>query len=127
MADTLIWTIYVFQISRNSKKNKCNFFEVSSKRGLIDNLLILFDQKQRQSMNYKQLTLEKRYQISALIKAGLNQKNIALEIGVHPPTISREFKRNNFIVFWMGFYIRNWGEIIWKFIYNTYWGCNCLD
>ena len=49
-----------------NSKNKCNFFEVSSKRGLIDNLLILFDQKQRQSMNYKQLTLEKRYQISAL-------------------------------------------------------------
>ena len=46
-------------------------------------------------MKYKQLTLEKRYQISALIKAGLNQKNIALEIGVHPSTISREFRRNN--------------------------------
>jgi IS30 family transposase len=46
-------------------------------------------------MNYKQLTLETRYQISALIKAGVNQKNIALEIGVHPSTISREFRRNN--------------------------------
>ena len=46
-------------------------------------------------MKYKQLTLEKRYQISALIKAGLNQKEIALEIGVHPSTISREFRRNN--------------------------------
>jgi len=46
-------------------------------------------------MKYRQLTLEKRYQISALIKAGLNQKEIALEIGVHPSTISREFRRNN--------------------------------
>jgi len=46
-------------------------------------------------MRYKQLTLEKRYQISALIKARLNQKNIALEIGVHQSTISREFKRNS--------------------------------
>ncbi len=46
-------------------------------------------------MKYRQLTLEKRYQISALIKAGLNQKDIALEIGVHPSTISREFRRNN--------------------------------
>ena len=46
-------------------------------------------------MKYKQLTLEKRYHISALIKAGLNQKEIALEIGVHPSTISREFRRNN--------------------------------
>ena len=45
-------------------------------------------------MKYKQLTLEKRYHISALIKAGLNQKSIALEIGVHPSTISREFRRN---------------------------------
>lgn len=45
-------------------------------------------------MKYRQLTLEKRYQISALIKAGLNQKEIALEVGVHPSTISREFKRN---------------------------------
>jgi IS30 family transposase len=46
-------------------------------------------------MKYKQLTLEKRYQISALRKAGLNQKDIAFEIGVHPSTISRELKRNN--------------------------------
>ena len=45
-------------------------------------------------MKYKQLTLEKRYQISALIKAGLNQKKIAVEIGVHPSTISREVRRN---------------------------------
>ena len=46
-------------------------------------------------MRYKQLTLEKRYQISALIKAGLSQKEIAFEIGVHPSTISRELRRNN--------------------------------
>lgn len=46
-------------------------------------------------MKYKQLNLEKRYQISALIKAGLNQKNISIELGVHPSTISREFKRNS--------------------------------
>ena len=46
-------------------------------------------------MRYNQLTLEKRYQISALIKAGLKQKDIAFEIGVHPSTISREIRRNN--------------------------------
>jgi len=45
-------------------------------------------------MRYKQLNLEKRYQISALIKAGLNQKDIAVELSVHPSTISRELKRN---------------------------------
>ncbi len=45
-------------------------------------------------MKYRQLTLEKRYQVSALIKAGLNQKEVALEVGVHPSTISRELRRN---------------------------------
>ena len=45
-------------------------------------------------MRYTQLTLSKRYQITALIKAGLNQKSIALELGVHPSTISRELRRN---------------------------------
>jgi len=44
-------------------------------------------------MKYKQLTLTKRYHISTLIKERLNQKEIALKIGVHPSTISREFKR----------------------------------
>jgi IS30 family transposase len=46
-------------------------------------------------MRYKQLTLEKRYQITALIKAGFNQKEVAFEIRVHPSTISRELRRNN--------------------------------
>ena len=49
-------------------------------------------------MNYKQLTLEKRYQITALIKAGFNQKSIANELSVHPSTISREIRRNNDLV-----------------------------
>lgn len=46
-------------------------------------------------MKYKQLTLSKRYQISTLIKQGYNQKEIAVEIGVSPSTISRELKRNS--------------------------------
>ena len=45
-------------------------------------------------MNYTQLTLEKRYQISALQKAGFKQKEIAKELSVHPSTISRELRRN---------------------------------
>ena len=45
-------------------------------------------------MKYKQLTLEKRYHISALQKAGFNQKEIAESIAVHPSTISRELRRN---------------------------------
>ena len=45
-------------------------------------------------MHYHQLTLKKRYHISALIKAGYKQKYIALETGVHPSTICRELKRN---------------------------------
>ena len=45
-------------------------------------------------MKYTQLTLKKRYQISALQKAGFNQKEIAEELSVHPSTISRELRRN---------------------------------
>lgn len=45
-------------------------------------------------MKYTQLTLQKRYHISALQKAGFNQKEIANELLVHPSTISRELRRN---------------------------------
>lgn len=45
-------------------------------------------------MQYKQLTLEQRYQISALLKAGVTKAQIACEIGVSRSTISREIKRN---------------------------------
>ena len=47
-------------------------------------------------MKYNQLTLEKRYHISALRKQGLKQYEIAREVGVHPSTISRELQRNSF-------------------------------
>ncbi len=46
-------------------------------------------------MKYRQLTLEKRYQISAQKKLGKNQSFIANEIGVHKSTISRELSRNS--------------------------------
>jgi len=49
-------------------------------------------------MKYRQLTLEKRYHISALNKQGYSQKHIAFELAVHPSTISRELRRNNDIV-----------------------------
>ena len=45
-------------------------------------------------MSYKQLTLKERYHISALLKTGLRQKEIAEQIGVSPSTISRELRRN---------------------------------
>lgn len=44
--------------------------------------------------NYKQLTLEQRYQISALLKLGFNKTAIARELGVHKSNIGRELKRN---------------------------------
>lgn len=44
--------------------------------------------------HYKQLTVEQRYQISGLKKAGLNQSQIADEVGVNKSTISRELRRN---------------------------------
>ena len=45
-------------------------------------------------MNYKQLAREQRYQINILKKAGHNQTYIALMIGCHKSTISRELRRN---------------------------------
>lgn len=45
-------------------------------------------------MHYTQLTLEQRYQIYAMKKAGFKQNIIAAEISVHPSTIGRELSRN---------------------------------
>lgn len=44
--------------------------------------------------NYKQLSLENRHQIKALLDAGHNQSEIADLIGVHRSTICREIRRN---------------------------------
>ncbi len=43
---------------------------------------------------YTQLTREQRYQIQALMKAGLNQTETAEVVCVHKSTISRELRRN---------------------------------
>jgi len=43
---------------------------------------------------YQQLACEQRYQISAFLKAGFNQLQIALDLGVHKSTVSREIRRN---------------------------------
>lgn len=43
---------------------------------------------------YKQLTIEQRYQIYGLKKAGFKQSEIAVELKVDKGTISRELKRN---------------------------------
>lgn len=45
-------------------------------------------------MNYTQLAREQRYQINILKKAGHNQTYIALMVGCHKSTISRELRRN---------------------------------
>lgn len=45
-------------------------------------------------MRYKQLTQEERYQIQALLKAEHNQTEIAMILGRHKSTISREIRRN---------------------------------
>ena len=44
--------------------------------------------------NYRQLTLEQRYQIYALLKAGHSRVEIGTIIEVHKSTITRELKRN---------------------------------
>jgi transposase, IS30 family len=46
-------------------------------------------------MNYTQLSYEQRFEIYALLKAGLNQTNIAKIVGVSKSTISREMKPNS--------------------------------
>jgi IS30 family transposase len=43
---------------------------------------------------YKQLTLEQRYKIEALIHAGKNQTEIANSLGINKSTICRELRRN---------------------------------
>ena len=48
----------------------------------------------KQNKRYLQLTEQLRYQISALLKTGMTNKEIAAQIGVHPGTIGRELKRN---------------------------------
>src|SRR6478672_6569844 len=45
-------------------------------------------------MSYTQLTREARYQISALVKVGQTQTQIAMVIGCHKSTVSRELTRN---------------------------------
>lgn len=45
-------------------------------------------------MSYTQLTKEARYQIFILVKAGQTQSQIAMIIGCHKSTISRELSRN---------------------------------
>lgn len=45
--------------------------------------------------SYKQLTLEQRYQIYALLKTGNTNKEIADIVGVDKSTIGRELKRNS--------------------------------
>jgi len=45
-------------------------------------------------MKKRKLTLEQRYQISALLKVGTNKAQVAQVIGVARSTISREIKRN---------------------------------
>lgn len=43
---------------------------------------------------YKQLATEQRYQIYGLKQAGLDQSQIAINLGVNKSTISRELSRN---------------------------------
>ena len=45
-------------------------------------------------MSYTQLTQEQRYKISALLKTEHSQMDIAIVLGVHKSTISREVRRN---------------------------------
>ncbi len=55
---------------------------------------LLYPTKERKRMS-KHLTQEQRYHIEAYKSAGYNQKEIAMQLSVHPSTIGRELKRNS--------------------------------
>lgn len=62
-------------------------------------------------MKYKQLSFEQRCQLKAFWKAGYSQKESALEIGVHPSTVSRELNRNRR---WNGVYCPELADCCYK-------------
>jgi len=45
---------------------------------------------------YKQINQGQRYQVAALLKAGLSKASIALQLGVHGGSIYRELNRNEY-------------------------------
>jgi IS30 family transposase len=47
--------------------------------------------------NYLQITVEQRYQMDVLLKAGYSKAHIAQELGIHRSTVYREIKRNSTI------------------------------
>ncbi len=49
---------------------------------------------------YRQLTRGERYQIQALLGAGISQMKIAVQLGKHKSTISRELHRNTELPHW---------------------------
>lgn len=46
-------------------------------------------------MAYKQLTLEKRYELKAYMQAGFSRSWVATKLGVHKSTVTRELQRNS--------------------------------
>jgi transposase, IS30 family len=59
------------------------------------NLLSFTSNEKEMHMGYQQLTQEERYYIWALKKARKTKTQIAREMGRHPSTIGREYKRNS--------------------------------
>ena len=57
-------------------------------------LVLQFPHIRNVMQKYTHLTLEQRYQISALLKSNISISEIARQIGCHKSTISREIKRN---------------------------------
>ncbi len=76
---------------------KCSFCNEVNRQGVVYRSCLNDQVKEVQMKHYKQLTREQRYQISDLKKAGLNQSQIADEVGVYKPAISREFGQNKVV------------------------------
>ena len=56
---------------------------------------VLSNHEEDPMTTYRQLTLDERYQIQALIRLGCSQAEIARQLSRHPSTIAREFRRNH--------------------------------
>lgn len=78
-----------------NSNHKCNFMRMGGKANRYRVAFFILRQMREAFMrHYTQLTEGQRYQIYALGKVGLSQKEVAREVGVAPSTISRELRRN---------------------------------
>ena len=67
---------------------------------------------------YQHLVKEERFYIWQALREGKTQKQVALALGRHPSTISREVRRNKYPQ--CHIYTYHWAMVIWK--HRKQWG-----